>query len=164
MFSRPNQGSGGASQPAGSSGGASQPADASQLGGLPTVQLRLGCFNCGMIQDMVPHRKHTDNLKRVIGKGVFEQDLHMVTLCEVGGHKQGLPPMCAQDLVSEVLSPHYKAISCQAYMATWQATAGRRHRRHLDAVGRARRRRVVFPGNGAAARCHGFRHCCCGAS
>ena len=120
------QGSGGAPQPAESTADASEPAesiaDASQRGGLPSVRLKLGCFNCGMHQDMVPHQRHTTSLKRVIAKGVHEEDLHMVTLCEVGGHKQGLPPMCAQDLVSEVLSEHYKAISCQACMTTWQAT------------------------------------------
>ena len=67
---------------------------------------------------------HEKNPRRVIAKGVGEQDLHMVTLCEVGGHKQGLKRSMvrAQDLVSEVLSRHYKATSCQAYMATWQAT------------------------------------------
>ena len=47
----------------------------------------------------------------------------MVTLCEVGGHKEGLDKSTvrAQDLVSQVLTRHYKATSCQAYMATWQA-------------------------------------------
>ena len=120
------RGSGGAPQPAESTADASEPAesiaDASQLGGLPSVRLKLGCFNCGIQQDMVPNQRHTSNLKRVIAKGVNEEDLHMVTLCEVGGHKQGLPQMFAQEIVAEVLSEHYKAISCQAYMTTWQAT------------------------------------------
>ena len=109
------QGSGGAPQPAEST------ADASQLGGLPTVQLKLGCFNCGMAQEMLSKKKHQENLSRVIAKAVHEQDLHMVTLCEVGGHKEGLEKSTvrAQDLVSQVLTRHYKATSCQAYMATW---------------------------------------------
>ena len=119
-------GSGGAPQPAENTANSSQPAestaDASQLGGLPTVRLKLGCFNCGMQQEMLQHKRHIDSLKRVIGKGVGEQHLHVVTLCEVGGHRQGLPWMSAQDLVSDVLSPHYQASSCQAYMAAWQAT------------------------------------------
>ena len=120
-------------------GGASQPAegtaDASQLQGLPTVQLNLGSFNCGIDQLMLAHcghdqHRHRINLGRIIAKGVLEQDLHMVTLCEVGGHKKGFDdrktqaqnlPSKARKLVSEVLKPHYKAISCQAYMATWQA-------------------------------------------
>ena len=113
MFSR----SGGASQPAASSGGASQPAEASH------VELRLGTFNCGMEQAMVPHKRHTDNLKRILAKSVHEQDLHIVTFCEVGGHRRGLPTaMSAQDFVSDVLEEHYKAMNCQAYMTTWQAT------------------------------------------
>ena len=87
------RGSGGAPQPAESTADASEPAesiaDASQLGRLPTVRLKLGCFNCGIQQEMVPNKKHTASLKRVIAKGVHEQDLHMVTLCEVGDHKKG---------------------------------------------------------------------------
>ena len=31
--------------------------------------------------------------------------------------------MPAQELVSQVLTRHYKATSCQAYMSTWQASA-----------------------------------------
>ena len=89
-------------------------ADASQLGALPTVLLKLGCFNCGIEQAMLHKHVHQKNLSRVIAKGVGEQDLHMVTLCEVGGHKEGLDmsAVCAQALVSQVLSRHYKATSC----------------------------------------------------
>ena len=111
------QGSGGVPQPAEST------ADASQLGGLPTVQLKLGCFNCGMAQEMLSKKKHQENLSRVIAKAVGEQDLQIVTLCEVGGHNKGLDKstVSAQNLVSQVLPHHYNATSCQAYMATWQA-------------------------------------------
>ena len=87
------QGSGGASYPAEST------ADASQLGGLPTVTLKLGCFNCGIDQSMLSKDKHIRNLRRVIAKAVEEQDLHMVTLCEVGGHKQGLQDMPSESMV-----------------------------------------------------------------
>ena len=108
------------------SGGAPQPAesadDAWQTWSSIAARVNLGCFNCGMQQDMIPNKRHTDSLKRVIAKGVHEQDLHLLTLCEVGGHKQGLPSLCAQDLVNDVLRPHYQALSCQAYMTTWQAT------------------------------------------
>ena len=70
--------------------------------------------------------QHRKSLSRVLAKGVAEQDLHMVTLCEVGGHKQGLKggTVSAQDIVSQVLAQQYKAISCQAYMTTWQAEDG----------------------------------------
>ena len=46
------QGSGGAPHPAEST------ADASQLGGLPTVRFKLGCFNCGIDQAMLSKDKH----------------------------------------------------------------------------------------------------------
>ena len=113
-----SSGSGGAFQPAESN------ADASQPGGLPTVRVNLGCFNCGIYQDMLPKIAHRKNLSRVIAKGVGEQDLHILTLCEVGGHKEGLheSTISAQDLISQVLTRHFKAISEQAYMVTWQAT------------------------------------------
>ena len=122
------RGSGGAPQPAESAADACEAAesiaDASQLGDFPSVRLNFGTFNCGMQQEMLTNTKHSNNLKRVIAKAVGERDLHIVTLCEVGGHKKGLraAAMWAQDLVREVLNRHYTAISCQAYMATWQAT------------------------------------------
>ena len=111
-----------------SSGGAFQPAEstavASQLGRLPTVRLKLGCFNCGIGQEMLAKESWLAKLRRVIGRGVTEQGLHLLTLCEVGGHQLGLansPLESAQSLVSQVLGRYLKAISCQAYMATWQA-------------------------------------------
>ena len=58
------QGSGGAPQPAEST------ADASQLGGLPTVRVKLGCFNCGIdqaiaLQGRAPEKpKPRDNQSR----------------------------------------------------------------------------------------------------
>ena len=115
-----------------SSGGAFQPAEgpaaASQLRRLPTVRLRLGCFNCGIDQAVLTKESWLAKLRRVIGRGVTEQGLHLLTLCEVGGHQQGLassPLESAQSLVSQVLRHHYfKAISEQAYMAAWQAEAG----------------------------------------
>ena len=98
-------------------------ADASQLGGLPTARLNLGCFNVGLLQDMIHKPVHQESLSRVIAKGVQEQDLHLLTLCEVGGHNKGLnhtaSPVRAQQLVSRVLET-YKATSLRAYMATWQ--------------------------------------------
>ena len=98
-------------------------ADASQLGDVPTVRVNLGCFNVGLGQDMIPKDKHQTSLGRVIAKGFMEQDLHILTLCEVGGHKKGLEKtfVQAQTIVSTALTQHYKATSWQAYMATWQA-------------------------------------------
>ena len=79
------QGSGCAPHPAVS---VESTADASELGVLPTVQLRLGCFNCGVDQTMLSKYIHQKNLGRVIAKAVRQE---------------------------------YKALSCQAYMTTWQA-------------------------------------------
>ena len=75
-------------------GGAPQPAestaDASQLGGLPTVRLKLGCFNCGMQQSMLSKHANQKNLRRVIAKAVGEQDLHVgvAILAQVHRHLQ----------------------------------------------------------------------------
>ena len=98
--------------------GAPQPAESTY------VQLRLGCFNCGVDQHMLTKENWLAKLRRVIGRGVIQEGLHLLTLCEVGGHRQGLsdcPHEDAQSLVRQVLSKYFKAISVQAYMATWQA-------------------------------------------
>ena len=80
---------------------AASSADASQLGGLPTVRLNLGSFNCGIEQGMLPKPKHQNNLRRVIAKAVGEQDLHMVNLCEVGAANKGWSrALCALRLSS----------------------------------------------------------------
>ena len=91
-------------------------ADVSQLGVLPTVRVNLGCFNCGINQDMLAKQQHLKSFRRVIAKGVGEQELHICTFCEVGGHKQGA------ELVSDALSHHYKAMAVEAYVVTWQAS------------------------------------------
>ena len=77
-----SSGSGGAFQPAESN------ADASQPGGLPTVRVNLGCFNCDIDQYMLSKIAHRKSLSRVIAKGVDEQDLHILTLSEVGGRER----------------------------------------------------------------------------
>ena len=100
---------------------------ASPRGCLPTVELKLGCFNCGMDQKMLEKMSWLAKLRRVIGHGVIEGGLHLLTLCEVGGHRQGLsnsPHENAQSLVRQVLSRSFQAISEGAYMATWLAEPG----------------------------------------
>ena len=101
---RETQGSGGAPHPAEST------ADASQLGRLPTTWVNIGCFNAGVEQAMLHKPVHQESLSRVINKGVHEQDLHLLTLCEIGGHNKGLnhtaSPVRAQQLVSRVLETH----------------------------------------------------------
>ena len=103
------------------SGGAPQPAESTY------VRLKLGCFNCGMTQEMLQKEVWLAKLRRVIGKGVSEQGLDLLTLCEVGGHRRGLawcPHENAQSLVRQVLARSFQAISEGAYMATWQAEPG----------------------------------------
>ena len=91
-------------------------ADVSQFGVLPTVRVNLGCLNCGINQEMLAKQQHLKCFRRVIAKGVGEQELHICTFCEVGGHKQGA------ELVSDALSHHYKAMAVEAYVVTWQAS------------------------------------------
>ena len=50
----------------------------------------MGTFNIGIEQAMLRGRDHLRNFKRILGKGFDEGDLHLLGLCEVGGHKQGL--------------------------------------------------------------------------
>ena len=81
--------------------GAPQPAERTY------VQLRLGCFNCGIDQGMLTKEKWLGKLRRVIGLGVSQEGFHLLTLCEVGGPRQGLsdcPHEDAQSLVRQVLS------------------------------------------------------------
>ena len=117
----PHRLKGGAFQPAGRRGAASP------RGRLPTVQLRLGCFNCGMDQKMLTKEKWLAKLRRVIGFGVIEGGFHLLTLCEVGGHGRGLsksPHANAQSLVRQVFDRPFQAISEGAYMATWLGEPG----------------------------------------
>ena len=51
---------------------------------------RIGCFNIGIRQDMLKTYKHMYNVRRILGRGFCEGNLHMIGLCEVGGHKQWL--------------------------------------------------------------------------
>jgi len=71
---------------------------------------------------MLGSKKHLDNFRRLLGKAFEEGDLHLLGLCEVGGHKQGLKTagICPQDLVYGVLAEkEYCAAVLQAYMGVW---------------------------------------------
>ena len=67
--------------------------------------------------------KHRRTFQRVICRGVDEQHLHMVTLCEDGNHREGLGAanLSAHTIVSDVFHNVFAATSEQAYMALWQA-------------------------------------------
>ena len=77
--------SGDASQLAGSSG------DASQLAGVQSI--RIGSFNVGVHQDMLTSknwRKCLRKVEHIIRTCVQDVGLHIMNLCELGGHLGGL--------------------------------------------------------------------------
>ena len=65
--------------------------DVSQLAGNFTV--RVGAFNMGIHQNMLVQeawcKKHSQNFQRVVTKAIAAEGLHLLSCCEVGGHRQG---------------------------------------------------------------------------
>ena len=65
--------------------------DVSQLAGNFTV--RVGAFNMGIHQNMLVQeawcKKHSQNFQRVVTKAIATEGLHLLSCCEVGGHRQG---------------------------------------------------------------------------
>jgi hypothetical protein len=107
-----------------SSGGASQPA----------VNLNVGTFNVGIMQAMLESKKHREHFRRLLGKAFEEGDLHLLSLCEVGGHKQGLKTafIHPQALLDGVL-PHqeYRAAAMQAPTFSTTQSLGDGRQAHL---------------------------------
>ena len=65
--------------------------------------------------------------------GFEEGDLHLLNLCEVGGHKQGLPACCieADSVVDGALTKNESGThAVQAYMSIWHETRGQRNEEH----------------------------------
>ena len=62
------------------------------------VKVNVGSFNLGLHQLQIESTRFPTstlpNFRRIIAKGFEEGDLHLLNLCEVGGHKQGLPACC----------------------------------------------------------------------
>ena len=93
------------------------------------ASVNLGTFNLGLAQNQIEIRNFTKgtlaNFRRIVAKGFEEGELHLLNLCEVGGHMQGLPaascdPSCVTD---QALNPgEYGSSATQAYMAIWQET------------------------------------------
>ena len=80
---------------AGSSGDASQLADssgdASQLAGVQTI--RIGSFNAGVPQGILTgksSRKCMRKVEQIITTCVTDMGLHIMNLCELGGHLGGV--------------------------------------------------------------------------
>ena len=64
------------------------------------VKVNVGSFNLGLHQLQIESTRFPTstlpNFRRIIAKGFEEGDLHLLKLCEVGGHKQGLPACCIE--------------------------------------------------------------------
>ena len=64
------------------------------------VKVNVGSFNLGLHQSQIQAKSFQErtlkNFRRIIAKGFGEGELHLLNLCEVGGHKQGLQAECIQ--------------------------------------------------------------------
>ena len=93
------------------------------------VKVNVGSFNLGLHQLQIESTRFPTstlpNFRRIIAKGFEEGDLHLLNLCEVGGHKQGLPACCieADSVVDGALTKdEYGTHAEQAYMSIWHNT------------------------------------------
>ena len=94
-----------------------------------TVEVNVGSFNLGLEQPQIESRHFPKrgllNFRRIIAKGFEEGDLHLLNLCEVGGHKKGLSAshITAASVVDGVLTKgEYGSHVVQAYMSIWHET------------------------------------------
>ena len=62
------------------------------------ASVNVGTFNLGLYQSQIESKYFETgtlrNFRRIIAKGFENGELHLLNLCEVGGHKQGLPACC----------------------------------------------------------------------
>ena len=98
------------------------------------VNVNVGSFNLGLHQSQIQAKSFQTstlkNFRRIISKGFDIGELHLLNLCEVGDHKQGLRDCCIEaDSVLEgaLKKDEYGAQSVQAYMSIWNKT-GDSHR------------------------------------
>ena len=93
------------------------------------ASVNVGTFNLGLYQSQIDS-KHFEtgtlrNFRRIIAKGFENGELHLLNLCEVGGHKQGLPAGCikAASVMDGALNKdEYGTHAVQAYMSIWHNT------------------------------------------
>ena len=86
------------------------------------VQVRVGTYNVGMVQEMLDKERHQNSLRGVIAESFIGGDLHLLSLCEVGGHMRGLQDLHISplDFINGVLRDgEYHAAAVQAYMNVW---------------------------------------------
>ena len=93
------------------------------------VEVNVGSFNLGLYQQQIESTRFPKgtlkNFRRIIAKGFEEGDLHLLNLCEVGGHKQGLPAshIAPASVVDGALNKdEYGSHAVQAYMSIWHKT------------------------------------------
>ena len=86
------------------------------------VQVRVGTYNVAMVQEMLDKERHQNSLRGVIAESFIGGDLHLLSLCEVGGHMRGLQDLHISplDFINGVLRDgEYHAAAVQAYMNVW---------------------------------------------
>ena len=87
------------------------------------VPVNIGTFNLGLDQ----HQRESLNfeIQRIVAKAFEEGDLDLLNLCEVGGHKQGLPACrCDTSSITDgaLTQGEYGSCATQAYMSVWHET------------------------------------------
>ena len=90
------------------------------------ASVNVGTFNLGLYQSQIESKNFETgtlrNFRRIIAKGFENGELHLLNLCEVGGHKKGLPAsfIKADCLVDEALNKgEHGTQAQQAYMSIW---------------------------------------------
>ena len=93
------------------------------------VKVNVGCFNLGLHQSQIKAKSFQtstlSNFRRIVAKGFEEGNLHLLNLCEVGGHKQGLQAqgIQADNIVDgTLLKDEYGTHAVQNYMSIWHNT------------------------------------------
>ena len=90
------------------------------------VDVSIGTFNLSLAQAQMQAKsfgkKVLPNFRRIIAKGFEEGDLHLLSMCEVGSHKEGLQTggIRTDALTGGVLQEdEYGSFSKQAYVSIW---------------------------------------------
>ena len=86
------------------------------------VRLNVGCFNVGIHQPMLLKENHKKSFRHLLAKSFEEGSLHLLGLCEVGGHRKGLNELGipAHELLPEALPvEEFRVAIIQNYMSVW---------------------------------------------
>jgi hypothetical protein len=91
-----------------------------------TANLRLGSFNVGVVQSMLTGknvRKVMEKASDVITLCVQDFGLHMFSMCEFGGHQQGLEDASIDYRNMKVFQAGPEAVVSANYMTAWNFAA-----------------------------------------